>query len=154
MEYLGYLALVLALCLSVYAIVTSLTGKLKRNLFLEVSAQRAVMAAWVLMTISSGALLYLILSNDFRISYVVSRSNADMSILYKFAAWWGGQEGSILFWTWILASGPSWPGTWVARSGPPQTASGGFFYGTKRSLPGSFPPVGGSTSPRAPAWIS
>ena len=101
MENLGYLALILALCLSLYAIVTSLTGRLRNNLLLEVSAQRAVLAAWVLVTTSSASLLYLILSNDFRISYVVSRSNADMAILYKFAAWWGGQEGSILFWTWI-----------------------------------------------------
>ncbi len=104
MENLGYLALILALCLSLYAIVASLTGRLRSNLLLEVSAQRAVLAAWVLLTVASGSLLYLILTNDFRISYVVSRSNADMAILYKFAAWWGGQEGSILFWTWILAS--------------------------------------------------
>ena len=24
--------------------------------------------------------------------------------IYKFTAWWGGQEGSLLFWSWILAS--------------------------------------------------
>ncbi len=73
-------------------------------MFLEVSAQRAVLTSWILVTISSGSLLYLILSDDFRISYVVSRSNAALPLIYKFAAWWGGQEGSLLFWTWILAS--------------------------------------------------
>ncbi|MCC7340942.1 MAG: heme lyase CcmF/NrfE family subunit, partial [Bryobacterales bacterium] len=30
-------------------------------------------------------------------------SNRDLPTLYKFAAWWGGQEGSLLFWSWILA---------------------------------------------------
>ena len=104
MENLGYLALILAFCLSIYAILASLTGKLRRNVFLEVSAQRAVLAAWVLVTVASGSLLYLILTNDFRISYVASRSNVDLPLIYKFAAWWGGQEGSLLFWTWILAS--------------------------------------------------
>lgn len=104
MENIGYLALVLAFCLSVYAIVASLTGRLRDNFLLEVSAQRAVLAAWVLVTVSSVSLLYLILSDDFRLSYVVSRSNADLPLIYKFAAWWGGQEGSLLFWTWILAS--------------------------------------------------
>ena len=104
MENLGYLALVLAFCLSIYALVTALIGKWRSHLLLEISAQRAVLAAWVLITISSASLLYLILSNDFRISYVVSRSNADLPLVYKFAAWWGGQEGSLLFWTWILAT--------------------------------------------------
>jgi len=26
-----------------------------------------------------------------------------MSPSYKFAAWWGGQEGSLLLWSWLLA---------------------------------------------------
>jgi len=26
-----------------------------------------------------------------------------MPMLYKFAAWWGGQEGSLLFWSWLLS---------------------------------------------------
>ena len=24
-----------------------------------------------------------------------------MTTFYKFAAWWGGQEGSLLFWSWV-----------------------------------------------------
>ena len=27
-----------------------------------------------------------------------------MPLLYKFAAWWGGQEGSLLFWSWLLST--------------------------------------------------
>ena len=27
-----------------------------------------------------------------------------MPDIYKFASWWGGQEGSLLFWSWLLAS--------------------------------------------------
>ena len=104
MENLGYLALVLAFCLSIYAIVAALIGKLRGNGYLEVSAQRAVLAAWVLITTSSGILLYHILTDDFRLSYVASKSNIDLPLVYKIAAWWGGQEGSLLFWTWILAT--------------------------------------------------
>ena len=104
MENLGYLALVLAFCLSIYAIVAALAGKLRGNGYLEVSAQRAVFAAWVLVTAASGILLYHLFTDDFRLSYVASRSNADLPLVYKFAAWWGGQEGSLLFWTWILAT--------------------------------------------------
>ena len=27
-----------------------------------------------------------------------------MSTIYKFTAWWGGQEGSLLLWSWLLAT--------------------------------------------------
>ncbi len=27
-----------------------------------------------------------------------------MTAIYKFTAWWGGQEGSLLLWSWLLAT--------------------------------------------------
>jgi cytochrome c-type biogenesis protein CcmF len=104
MENLGYVSLLLAFVLCIYSIIAGLVGKWRRNPFLELSAQRAVFATWVLVTTASGLLLYFILTDDFRLSYVASRSNIDLPLIYKFAAWWGGQEGSLLFWTWILSS--------------------------------------------------
>jgi cytochrome c-type biogenesis protein CcmF len=104
MENLGYLAVFLAFLVSLYAIVASVTGKLTRNAFLEVSGERAVLGAWLLTTTASGLLLFAILTNDFRLSYVASYSSEAQPLIYKFAAWWGGQEGSLLFWSWILAS--------------------------------------------------
>ena len=104
MENLGYLAVLLAFLLSVYATVAALGGKLRRNPFLELSAQRAVLAAWLMTTAASAILLHAILTDNFSFNYVASRSNADLDLLYKVAAWWGGQEGSLLFWSWIAAT--------------------------------------------------
>ena len=104
MANLGYLAILFSFCLCVYGVVASLAGRWRRNLFLEVSGQRAVLAVWVLVTTASALLLYGILSNDFRLSYVAGRSNIELPLIYKFAAWWGGQEGSLLFWSWIAAT--------------------------------------------------
>ena len=104
MANLGYLAILFSFCLCVYGVVAALAGKWRGKPFLEVSAQRAVLAVWVLVTTASGLLLYGILSNDFRLSYVAGRSNIDLPLIYKFAAWWGGQEGSLLFWSWIAAT--------------------------------------------------
>ena len=104
MENLGYLTVLLGFCLAVYAAVAALVGKWKQNAFLELSAQRAVAAMWVMVTAASGILLYAIFTNDFRLSYVAQRSNVDLPAIYKFAAFWGGQEGSLLFWSWILAT--------------------------------------------------
>ena len=35
---------------------------------------------------------------------MASHTNRDMSAVYKFAAWWGGQEGSLLFWSFLLST--------------------------------------------------
>ena len=57
----------------------------------------------VMMTISAGALLTAILTNDFGFSYVVGYSERALPIGYKIAAFWAGQEGSLLLWGWLLA---------------------------------------------------
>src|SRR6266404_4202753 len=104
MENLGSLAVLLAFCLAVYAIVGSVVGRLKRNPFLILSAERAVYSVWFLVTVASGILVYALMTGDFRYSYVAQYSNRAMPLAYKFSAWWGGQEGSLLLWSWLLAT--------------------------------------------------
>ena len=104
MENIGALSILLAFCLSLYSVAASLIGKWKRRPFLVVSAERAVHAIWLLLTLASGLLLYALIDGDFRLAYVAAHSNRAMPLLYKFAAWWGGQEGSLLLWAWILAT--------------------------------------------------
>ena len=103
MENIGALALLLAFCLAAYATVGSVAGRLKNKPFLIISAQRAVYAVWALLTLSGGLLVYAFLTHDYRLAYVAAHSNRDMPTLYKFTALWGGQEGSLLLWTWILS---------------------------------------------------
>ncbi len=104
MENIGALAILLAFCLAIYAVAGSVTGKLKRNPFLIVSAERAVYGVWFLVTLASGVLVYALLTSDFRFSFVAEESNRAMPAIYKFTAWWGGQAGSLLFWSWLLAT--------------------------------------------------
>jgi len=104
MENLGTLAVILAFALSVYSVLASLIGKWKNREFLVVSGERAVLAIWGLLTIASGYLVYALQTDDFRLAYVAGHSNRTMPALYKFTAWWGGQEGSLLLWSWILSS--------------------------------------------------
>src|SRR5215831_15118943 len=104
MENLGSLAILLAFCVAIYATVSSVVGRLKNNPFLIVSGRRAVYATWVLLTLASGILVYKLMTGDFRFSYVAEHSNQTMPLLYKFTAWWGGQEGSLLLWSWLLST--------------------------------------------------
>src|SRR5579875_3243545 len=104
MENLGSLAILLAFCAAIYAAVASVAGRIRRKPFLVVSGARAVYAIWLLITIGSAILVYAMMTGDFRFAYVAEHSNKAMPMLYKFAAWWGGQEGSLLFWSWLLAT--------------------------------------------------
>jgi cytochrome c-type biogenesis protein CcmF len=104
MENLGSLAVLLAFCLALYAVVGSVVGRLKRRPFLIVSAQRAVYAVWALVTLASGLLVYALITSDFSWAYVASHSNRAMPVMYKIGAWWGGQEGSLLLWSFLLST--------------------------------------------------
>jgi cytochrome c-type biogenesis protein CcmF len=104
MENLGSLAILLAFCAAIYAAVASVVGKIKNKPFLVVSGERAVYSIWVLITLASGILVYAIMTGDFRYAYVAEHSNKTMPLLYKFTAWWGGQEGSLLLWSWLLST--------------------------------------------------
>src|ERR1700674_1895026 len=104
MENIGALSILLAFCFAIYAVIGSVAGKIKKNAFLVVSAERAVYSVWLLVTVASGLLIYSLLTGDFRLAYVAAHSDASMSKIYKFTAWCGGQEGSLLLWSWLLAS--------------------------------------------------
>ncbi len=103
METLGAFALLLAFCLSIYAFAASVSGAVWKKPFLIVSGRRAVYAVFALLSVASGILIYALMTSDFRFAYVAARSNKAMPAVYKFAAWWGGQEGSLLLWSWLLS---------------------------------------------------
>ncbi len=104
MENLGTFAILLALCFTVYSILGSLIGKWMNRPLLILSASRAVYCVWIFLTTAAGLLVYSLIVGDFRLAYVVNHSNRTMATPYKFASWWGGQEGSLLLWSWLLAT--------------------------------------------------
>jgi cytochrome c-type biogenesis protein CcmF len=104
MENVGALSLLIAFCLAVFAVAAAVVGKYSRRPLLTVSAERAVYAVWILVTTASALLVYSLITGDYRLAYVAAHSNKAMSAIYKFTAWWGGQEGSLLLWAWLLST--------------------------------------------------
>ncbi len=102
MANIGYQVLLIALAFSVYAMVTYIWAARKPSAPLVTSAHRAVYASFFLVTLASLALLYAFLSRDFQIKYVAHYSNRSLSWFYTVAAFWAGQDGSLLFWTLLL----------------------------------------------------
>src|SRR6202451_2665765 len=113
MENVGALALLLAFCIALYAIVANVVGRLRNKPFLILSGERAVLAVWLLVSTAAGILIYSLMVGDMRMAYVASHTNHAMPAFYKFAALWGGQEGLLLFWSWV----PSTYGAVVVLSG-------------------------------------
>jgi cytochrome c-type biogenesis protein CcmF len=103
MNQLGSVGLIVALAFAAYAVVAGVVGGKLRSLRVVRSAERATLAFFVMVTVAVVALEYLILTNDFHNAYVAEHSNRDLFTFYKVAALWAGQEGSLLFWTWLLS---------------------------------------------------
>jgi cytochrome c-type biogenesis protein CcmF len=104
MSDIGGVALRFALLTAVYAVVLGLLGgRLGRSSFIQ-SAERAVYGVFGLVSIAMVAMLYALLTHDFQVQYVASVSNRAMPTFYVIAALWGGQDGSMLLWLWILVT--------------------------------------------------
>ena len=103
MDSLGSFALLLALCISAYAVAAALLGVWKQKLLLQQSAERATIAVGGLVLIATGCLVVSLLGDDFRLAAVASHSNRALPVFFKFSALWSGQEGSLLWWSCILA---------------------------------------------------
>lgn len=50
------------------------------------------------VVLTAGLLLRLLLTHDFRVSYIASYSGRDLPLHYLFSSFWAGQEGSFLLW--------------------------------------------------------
>jgi cytochrome c-type biogenesis protein CcmF len=58
---------------------------------------------FALLTLASVALMTAMVQSDFTISYVTRYTERALPLGYKMAAFWAGQEGSLLLWGWLLA---------------------------------------------------
>ena len=66
------------------------------------SARFATWSTCALVTVTVCLLAYAFQTHDFRITYVSRYSDRSMSTGYLLAALWGGQDGSLLWWTFLL----------------------------------------------------
>jgi cytochrome c-type biogenesis protein CcmF len=103
MNQVGSLALIAALAFAGYGVIAGAVSGRLRSLRVLKSAERAALAFFVSITLAIGALEYLILTNDFHSAYVAEHSNVALPLYYKIPVLWAGQQGSLLFWTWLLA---------------------------------------------------
>jgi len=86
-----------------YAIVSSITGVRVRSRELVASGQNAAWAVTALITAASVTLLVGFAVHDFSLRYVWEHSSRAMSMDLVLAAFYSGQQGSLLYWAWTLS---------------------------------------------------
>ncbi len=103
MDVFGSFALILAFVCALYAFVGGIAAIITRHPLLIKSARQAGIAVCGLIFTATLSLVYLFFTDNYSVAYVVSHSNRDLSTFFKIAALWSGQEGSLLFWSFLLA---------------------------------------------------
>jgi len=100
---IGWIATLLAFISTAYAAGASLHGATEGQPRWAASGRNAAIVVAPLLTVAVLALIYSLLIGDYQIRYVALTSNRAMPTFLKITALWGGQEGSLLFWSWLLA---------------------------------------------------
>ena len=100
---IGYFALCLALVAAGYSVFASLFGVRRDQEHLIRSGEAGALAVCGLLTVAVMGLWYAIFTHDFSVQYVAENSNRAMPTQYVLASLWGGQNGSILFWGWMVS---------------------------------------------------
>jgi cytochrome c-type biogenesis protein CcmF len=100
---LGLIALVIAALAAIYAFVLAiLGGTQKRPDYIE-SARRAAVVVMPLLTLACLSIITSNLTGDYSVEYTYRVSNDTTPTFLRITALWGGQNGSILFWNWLMS---------------------------------------------------
>jgi cytochrome c-type biogenesis protein CcmF len=101
---IGYITLVITFVTALYAVGAAIYGAAnKRPAFIE-SARHAMILTFPLLSVSCLAIIILLANGHYEYEYVASVASNSMPLYLKVTALWGGQSGSLVFWSWLMAA--------------------------------------------------
>jgi len=103
MAALGTFVLLASFVVCAYSVAASVAGARRRSRRLIESGVGALYLTTALLTVASAVIVQAFVSNDYTIKYVQRYSDAAMPLFYKLTSYWGGLDGSIMFWAFLLA---------------------------------------------------
>jgi cytochrome c-type biogenesis protein CcmF len=103
MASLGSALLLATFVVCSYAAVISVVGARRRSHRLIESGIGAFYLISALMVAASAVMINAFLTGDFTIKYVVHYSDSVQPLFYKITSYWGGLDGSIMFWVFLLS---------------------------------------------------
>lgn len=100
---IGLITLVLASPSAAYAVVAAIYGaRQNRPNWIE-SARKATLTVAPLLTVACGSIVLSNLANNFNLEYTWQVSNRATPDILKFTSLWGSQNGSLLFFAWVMS---------------------------------------------------
>src|SRR5579859_5816345 len=103
MAALGSFLLLATFVVCSYSAVAAVVGARRGNRALIESGIGAFYLICALMTCASAVMINAFLTNDYTIKYVVHYSDSVQPLFYKITSYWGGLDGSIMFWVFLLS---------------------------------------------------
>jgi cytochrome c-type biogenesis protein CcmF len=103
MATLGAVLLLSAFVISAYAAAASVVGARRRNTRLVESGVGALYLVAAVMTVASGVIVHAFVVGNYSIKYVQRYSESAQPLGYKLASYWGGLDGSVMFWVFLLS---------------------------------------------------
>jgi cytochrome c-type biogenesis protein CcmF len=100
----GHYALILALCIAVIQGILPLVGAHQGRREWILLARPAAQTVFLLLAMAFVILAWSFYANDFSVLYVAEHSNSQMPVIYRLGAVWGGHEGSLLLWIFLLST--------------------------------------------------
>jgi len=99
----GSITLLAAYLLGAWCVAAGIAGNARKSRRLVNSSVYGLYAFGALIGLTSALIIYAFVTNDFSIKYVAHTSDVHMSLAYKVTSFWGGLDGSLLFWVLVLA---------------------------------------------------
>src|SRR5213594_2229340 len=103
MASLGTFLLLASFVACSYAAVVSVAGARRRSRRLIESGIGSFYLVCAMMTCASAVMINAFLTGDYSIKYVAHYSDSVQPLFYKITAYWGGLDGSIMFWVFLLS---------------------------------------------------
>ena len=103
MAPLGSFTLLAAFVACAYALAACVAGARRRSSRLIESGVGAFYLVTALMTLASAIIMHAFITRDYTIRYVDRYSDSVQPIFYKLTSYWGGLDGSIMFWVFLLS---------------------------------------------------
>jgi cytochrome c-type biogenesis protein CcmF len=103
MPSLGYSLLLAAFVVCSYAVAASVAGARRRSRALVESGIGAFYLVAAMMTTASALIIHAFVTGDYSIKYVQHYSDSVQPLFYRITSYWGGLDGSIMFWVFLLS---------------------------------------------------